>query len=857
MTRKPPAQTPPPSPASADAAATLAAIDQALEDSGLPEATRALLQQARQALHEKAAEADTEHQRYRALFDALPDPVSIIAWDGTVLDLNRAGLESYKRPREELVGQPIETINPDLPPDHMVPVLETLNRGGSFLVEVTNMRGDGTRFPVEVHTGFLPYEGRKAMVAVARDLSTRQSAQLRYREMMEAVDRGILIQDADLQIVYTNVAAMKILGVGEDESITDALRPEHWMVVDERGHQLPEDDYPSHRALRTGRISESTVLGLYHLARQQLMWLSITAVPQFPPGGDKPDQVLSLFSDVTTLKRDSTLFDRAQAMAHIGGWEWEVGPDRLYLTDEAQRILGHRPAPSTIEGMLANLRGIDRDRLRTAFSQAISFGRNLDLEVQGTRADGRSFWVRVIGEAEAADPLNSRLTGTIQDITERKHDEETLRVQARSDPLTGLLNRDAVLAELESRLDDPLRDTLAVLYVDLDRFKVVNDVLGHAAGDRLLASAGRRIQRAIGSEGLIARFGGDEFLVICDTGSDPSRPERLADAILEIFGDSFRLDGEEFSITASIGIAQAPLDGVRSQQLIQSADVAMYDSKRRGRNGWQAFTPELAEQQLHRLQLETHLRRAVNNDEFHLVYQPQVDLTNGEMVAVEALIRWRNHSLGEIRPDKFIDHAETTGDIVGIGDWVLQEACRQMRDWQDRGIKVPRVAVNVSYRQFLGEDLASSVSSALAEYGLPGHALELEFTERVLIEDAPDTLRTFAALREMGVMLTIDDFGEGYSALNYLRRLPIHGLKLSQLFVQGVPDIQSDVAVCQAVAGIARSLGLGLVAEGVETEQHRAFLLQLGVTIGQGFLFAPGLMPDEVRAFYRTAGMGK
>lgn len=856
MKRTLPAQEPSPPQTQADTTAALAALDEALARDGMDALTRALLHQARDALAQALADCQAERQRYRTLFDAVPDPVSIIAWDGTVLDLNRAGIDAYGRAREDIVGQPIETLNPDLPRDHMVPVWETLNRGGTYVVEVTNMRADGTRFPVEVHTAGLTYDGRKAMVAVARDLSSRHTAELRYRELMEAVDRGIIVQDANLQIVYANVAAMKVFGVAEGESINDVLRPDQWLVVDERGHQLPPERFPSHRALATGRQIESTVLGLYHRTRQQLMWLSVTAMPQFPPGGDRPDQVLTLFGDVTTLKRDSTLFDRAQAMAHIGGWEWDVAPDRLYLTEEAQRILGHRPAPDTIEGMLSCLRSEHRERLRAALGQAISFGRNLDLEVQGHRADGRTFWLRVIGEAEAGDPLNSRLTGTLQDITERKHDEESLRVQARSDPLTGLLNRDAVLAELESRLDDPLRANLAVLYIDLDRFKVVNDVLGHAAGDRLLASAARRIQRAIGSEGLIARFGGDEFLVICDTGSDPSRPERLADAILEIFGDSFRLDGEEFSITASIGIAQAPLDGVRSQQLIQSADVAMYDSKRRGRNGWQTFTPELAEQQLHRLQLETHLRRAVSNDEFHLVYQPQVDMRNGDVVAAEALIRWRNHSLGEIRPDKFIDHAETTGDIVGIGDWVLNEACRQMREWLDRGVGVPRVAVNVSYRQFLGEDLASTVAAVLSEYGLPGHALELEFTERVLIEDAPDTLRTFAALREMGVVLTIDDFGEGYSALNYLRRLPIHGLKLSQLFVQGVPDNQSDVAVCQAVTGIARSLGLGLVAEGVETEQHRAFLLHLGVHVGQGFLFAPGLVPDEMRGTYRTGGMG-
>jgi EAL domain-containing protein (putative c-di-GMP-specific phosphodiesterase class I) len=310
------------------------------------------------------------------------------------------------------------------------------------------------------------------------------------------------------------------------------------------------------------------------------------------------------------------------------------------------------------------------------------------------------------------------------------------------------------------------------------------------------------------------------------------------------------MDGEEFSITASIGIAQAPIDGRRAPQLIQNADVAMFDSKRRGRNDWQAFTAELAEQQLQRLQLETHLRRAVSNDEFNLVYQPQVRLDTGKVIAAEALIRWNNRSLGQMRPDHFIGHAETTGDIVGIGGWVLREACRQMRRWLDRGLVLERIAVNVSYRQFLGEDLAEHVRAALAESGLSGDHLELEFTERVLIEDAPDTVRTFSTLRDMGVVLTIDDFGEGYSALNYLRRLPIHGLKLSQLFVQGVPERASDVAVCQAVAGIARSLGLSLVAEGVETQRQRQYLMEMGVPVGQGFLFSPGVSPQELKAHY-------
>ena len=364
---------------------------------------------------------------------------------------------------------------------------------------------------------------------------------------------------------------------------------------------------------------------------------------------------------------------------------------------------------------------------------------------------------------------------------------------------------------------------------------------------------GQRISHAIGTEGLLARFGGDEFLVLCD-GADAAQAPRLADSILQALSRPFLFGEDEFTVSASIGIAYAPADGTRPQQLIQSADIAMYDCKRRSRNDWQVFTPDLARKQQDRLQIETQLRRALDNAEFRLVYQPQVDLRHGRIVAAEALIRWQSHQLGELRPDLFISHAETTGDIVGIGDWVLREACRQVCEWREQGLGIVRVAINVSYRQFVAEDLAVKVAETLREFALPGSALELEFTERVLIEDAPATLRTFAELRRMGVVLTIDDFGEGYSALNYLRRLPIHGLKLSQLFVEGVPENRSDVAVCEAVTAIARSLGLGLVAEGVELESQRRFLLELGVPIGQGFLFAPGLPPDELARRLAAAG---
>jgi len=821
------------------------ALDTACRDLRIPAEVRVLLAGARDALRAASSDAETARLRYHALFDAVPDPVSILDEHGIVLDLNKAGMAAYRRPREEIIGQPIEVLNPELPKGHLGPVWDTINRGRTYVIEVTNMRADGTRFPVEVHSAGFEHDGRKCLVAVARDLSSRREAELRYRELMEVIDKGIVVQDENLNFVYGNSAALRLLGVDSGHSLEEAMQPEHWMVVREDGTVMPEAEYPAMRAIRDGRIIESTLLGLYHRGRRQLSWLSTTVVPQFAADADRPHQVLSMFSDVTALKRDSALFDHVQSLAHIGGWEWDCTSDLLYLTDESARILAQDHAPATMPEMVDCLAPGCRPRLRAALERAIADGRGFDLELQGARADGHAFWVRAIGGAVPGDPATSRLTGTLQDITELKHGEETLRVQARSDPLTGLMNRDAILGEISARLADPGQARVAVLYIDLDRFKVVNDVLGHGAGDELLTNAAHRIVRAVGTEGLIARFGGDEFLVVCNTEDDENRPERIADAILDAFGDSFRFEKEEFAITASIGIAHAPAHGDRPQVLIHNADAAMYDSKRRIRNGWQLFTPALAQSQQDRLRVETHLRRAADNNEFHLVYQPQVDLRRGRIVAAEALIRWENRQLGEMRPDHFIGHAETTGDIVRIGSWVLREACRQAAEWRDAGLGIVRVAVNVSYRQFLGDDLADTVHGVLEEFGLPGTALELEFTERVLIEDAPDTLRTFARLRDQGVVLTIDDFGEGYSALNYLRRLPIHGLKLSQLFMEGVPDNKSDVAVCQAVAGIARSLGLGLVAEGVESEQQRRFLLELGVPVGQGFLFAPGLRPEE------------
>ncbi|HEX4854643.1 sensor domain-containing protein [Arenimonas sp.] len=806
-------------------------------------------------LHGLQREADSVRLRYETLFNAVPDPVSILDAEGRILALNRAGLKAYRRPREEIVGKLVHVINPDLPPNHMGPVLEALARDQTYVVEVSNMRGDGTRFPVEVHSASFHDGPHHHIIAVARDLSLRQEAELNYHALLSAIDKGVLFQGFDGRPLSANPAAYRILGIDDSLDIAASLRFDDWLVIDHRGYPISFRDLPPLRSLATGEIVESTLLGLYHHRRKQLTWISATSVPQFHPGASKPHQVISLFSDVTELKRDSSLFLRAQALARIGGWEWDGGRRRLYLTDEALRIIGRRDdPPMTLDDVMEQIAEAHRQPVEDAIESVIRDGGGFDLEVQVVRPDGERHWARLIGQSEGRAPMSTRLTGTLQDITQRRQIEEALRSQARTDPLTGLFNRDGILGELERRLGDDATGT-TVIYVDLDRFKLVNDLLGHAAGDHLLVNAARRLERCVGDTGLLARFGGDEFLVVTDQRAGAGMAELLAERITRAFGDSFRYAGEEFTITTSVGLARHPEHGRTVQQLVNNADAAMYAAKRKGRNTWQVFNPELAQQQHDRVQIEAQLRRALDNGEFRLVFQPLVSLADGRVRTAEALIRWHNPTLGEISPDHFISHAETTGDIVRIGAWVIEAACRQMAAWRDAGLPLERVAVNVSYRQFLTEDLVQTIAHALREHGLPGSALELEFTERVLIEDAPDTLNTFEALRALGVVLTIDDFGEGYSALNYLRRLPIHGLKLAHSFLQGVPANPSDVAICQAVAGMARGLGLDVVAEGVESPAQRDFLLGLGIGTGQGFLFSPGLEPDSFAAYLRQAGL--
>ncbi len=820
--------------------------------------TVAAVREAMLQLAQLEQRGEAAARRYRILIDAVPDAVTVHDAEGRILEANLAAERIYGYSLEQLRRMDVYDLNPDLPRDHMRQVMHTLQLGRTDTVETTNRRGDGSRFPVEVHSNLFIDEGQPRIMAVARDIGKRREAdaelrasEARYRALLQAMDKGVLVQDGAGRIVSVNPAGCRILGLSEGELV--AVRREtlqDWRFEDESGAALPFEQLPGMRALLGGKAVDNTLVGVYLPHQHAYRWISIGSVPQFLDGQSRPFQVISTFSDVTALKRVGELFAKTQALASIGGWEFDFLTDALFWTEEMYRIHDLLPHSGiSMERARSFYAAADLARMDDAARRARDVGDSFDLELRLTSAIGRRRWVRMLGQPLRRHGKIVGLSGTVQDVTERKLQEEHLRLQAQTDSLTGLANRDTMLAAVERAIGAAgAARGPALLFVDLDRFKVVNDMLGHVAGDRILAVAAQRLARCAGSEAQAARFGADEFLLLLDLADD-SAAQRLAERITAAFAEPFTYAGEEFALTVSVGIARHPADGTTAQQLVNHADAAMVEAKRRGRNTWHAFTPQLARSLNDRLLIEAQLRRALDNGEFRLEYQPTLDLREQYVVGAEALLRWHSHQLGEVGPAVFIPHAENSGDIVRIGDWVIREACRQMRRWRDAGLALRRVSVNVSYRQFLSEHLAGTVQRALLEYDLPGDALELEMTERVLIEDVPDTLATLAQLRSLGVTLTIDDFGEGYSALNYLRRLPIDGVKISHAFMQGVPGDPADAAVCEAIVRIARSLGLEVTAEGVEHTAQRDFLVALGTPLAQGFLYSRALAPERFVAF--------
>ena len=455
----------------------------------------------------------------------------------------------------------------------------------------------------------------------------------------------------------------------------------------------------------------------------------------------------------------------------------------------------------------------------------------------------------VLRNIRLVDELRHHAGQLEQEVSERKQAEETVKQMAYYDALTGLPNRRLFNDRLRQALALAHRQKrqLAVLFLDLDRFKVINDTLGHAIGDQLLVAAAKRLKSSCRREGdTVARQGGDEFIINLSVLNDMKDAVRIAQKITDCFKKPFVIAGQELFVTTSIGISIFPHDGRTGDVLVKHADVAMYRAKEQGRNNFQLYTPEMNTKAFERLSLENSLRRALEREEFTLYYQPKVNIEYGQITCMEALARWQHPTMGLIEPARFIPLAEETGLIVPFGGWVLRTACRQNRIWQRAGYPPMQVAVNLSARQFQSGDLVETVEAALDESGLDPRWLVLEVTESIMMDNTDGSIGTLRKLEQMGIHISIDDFGTGYSSLHYLKKLPIHSLKIDRSFVSDITSNPDDEAIASAVIAMAKGLNLKVVAEGVETVEQLEVLRALDCQYMQGNLFSRPVPPDQL-----------
>jgi diguanylate cyclase (GGDEF)-like protein/PAS domain S-box-containing protein len=439
--------------------------------------------------------------------------------------------------------------------------------------------------------------------------------------------------------------------------------------------------------------------------------------------------------------------------------------------------------------------------------------------------------------------------GVGRDVTHQRLAEQQVLKLARYDGLTGLPNRSMFIDELERTLARARRhgEAFALFFIDLDRFKNINDSLGHGAGDQLLKVMASRLRELLRDSDLVARLGGDEFVVLLDGTVDAAALAHVARKALAAIAEPVLIESRSYQVTGSIGISLYPDDGADAATLLKNADAAMYLAKDSGKNNYQFYTAQLAAHSAQQFALEADLRAALQRDELQLHYQPKVRVDDGALVGMEALVRWLHPQRGLLAPGAFITLAEDSGLILPIGQWVLQAACRQVRAWRDAGLQVPRCAINLSARQFVTDTLVDEVQRALAEHALDAGALEVEITESVLMADPQRASRTLQALHELGVQIAIDDFGTGYSSLAYLKRFPAQTVKIDRSFVNGLPQDRDDAAITQAVIAMAHSLGLEVVAEGVETRAQLDFLMRLGCDQAQGYFIGRPVPAEQLQ----------
>ena len=815
----------------------------------------------------EAEEALKESEgRFKQLFERSTDALFVHDEEGRFVDCNSEACRSLGYRREELLGLSVEDVATDL-----LSEAEKRARRGDTLWERAKWsapgeivgfeenelrRKDGTTFPVEVGVGAIDYDGRRLIFASARDLTERRRAEealreseARFRALFGRAAIGMALVDTEGNIIESNAALREMLGYGEEE-----LRSMHFAEVTH-----PDDvaeDAELFERLIAGDRDHYRLEKRYVRKDGSVIWGRLTS-SSIRSDEDKPRFMVGMVEDITERKRaEDTLTEERNLLRTL----IDNMPDFIFVKDAQSRYLinnaGHASAIGAPEEELVGKTDFDffpedlAERYYADEREVIRSGRPLvDREEPVVDHRGNHRWLSTtkVPLRDSAGEI-SGMVGISRDITDRKALEEQLRHQAFHDPLTELPNRALLLDRLDHAMarSDRLREPVAVLFVDLDDFKRINDSLGHEIGDRLLVEVGSRLSSCVRPGDTVARLFGDEFAVLLEAPAGMEDARRVAERIQECLRARFAFDEREVFVGSSVGIVV--LNGSdqahQPKEVLRHADLAMYVAKSRGKNRYEMFNPSMDTRVWERMELENHLRRGIERKEFEVHYQPIVELGTSRVAALEALARWRHPERGLLEAKDFIQVAEFSGLIRPIGQRVFEEACRHAREWRERyPDRAPLMCVNFSASQFVYQ--ADLIPKVLSETGLAPEGLRLEITERAVMDDAEFSMGKLQSLKALGISFAIDDYGTGYSCLYYLKRMPVDSLKIDGSFVAGLGNDPGDDAIVSGTIDLAHALGLQVVAEGVETAEQAARLKALNCDLAQGHYFSGPLSAEE------------
>ncbi|MFA7269422.1 MAG: EAL domain-containing protein [Sterolibacterium sp.] len=774
-------------------------------------------------------------QTFKEIVDSMPAALFVKDADSRIVLMNRACEEQWGVRFEDLRGTDASRF---FPPEQVAQFIATdraVFAAGHQVDYEVNFRNAKLAEDRIGHTFKKPlYDaGGKplCLIGASFDITERKRSEMEYRAILKTTLDGFWVNDMQGRFLDVNDVAYHMLGYEREEllamSIPDveaAEKPEDTRAHIEKVLATGYDRFETRHRHKDGRILDVEV-----------------TVNYLPVAGGR----------LIVFVRDITARSQAEAQLSLYASVFHHSGEGIVITDAENRII-------SVNDSFTRLTGYTPDEVRGRNPRILASGRtpcetyqamwtalNSDGYWQGEvwerRKDGHVYpkWLSITVMRNAAGALTHYIA-SFTDISERKAAEERISRLAHHDALTGLYNR----FSLQDRLGQTLltarreREQVAIMFIDLDHFKNINDTLGHHVGDGLLVEVARRLLSSVRESDIVARLGGDEFVVVLAGMEADSDAVTVAGKIIHVLGEPYHIDGHELHSSPSIGIGLYPGDGTDEQTLMKNADTAMYHAKAQGRNNYQFFTAAMNAAATQRMKLEHDLRRALAEGQMLLFYQPQVEAGSGRLCGVEALVRWRHPERGLVPPDDFIPIAEETGLILPLGEWVLNEACRQLAAWKAHGVAGLHVAINISAQQLRSPDLLEQVRTALDRHDLVAGEVELEITESAAMDDPERAIALLQSLSALGVKLAIDDFGTGYSSLAYLKRLPIQVLKLDRSFVSDIESDEDDAAICAATIALAHTLGLKVVAEGVETKAQEYFLSTVHrCDILQGYLF--------------------